>query len=168
MLAMFEVPVILILGPVCAWLALGIPFAYICRGMARQDALSPFEAALSGLIGGPFGILIVRHANLLAARKAEVAAGELAVKLVIAQEEKAAEQSAVEGAPIEAFKVPPKLADNAPLPPEILPAAQAFRPPPPEVQGSWLVDPPSTPPQPPQTETSDSEPPQPVNSNASS
>lgn len=135
-------------GPVCAYLALGMPFAWVCRRMARDDALTQFEAFICGLFCGPFGILIVRRANALAGRKAEIAAGELQVKLIQAREEKAAEEAALTAAPIEAFKVPPRLADNAPLPPQDLPGAPAFRPPPAEVQGTWLVDPPSTPPQP--------------------
>lgn len=163
-------PVIWVAGPVCAWLALGMPFAWMCRRIARDDALTQLEALICGLFCGPFGILIVRRANALAARRAEIAAGELEIKLIQAREEAAAERAAIEaqeGAPVEAFKLPPKLADNAPLPPEALPGAPAFRPPPPEVQGAWLIDPPSTPPQPAQPATSDSDPPQPVTSNAS-
>ncbi|MBE7491221.1 MAG: hypothetical protein HS108_05625 [Planctomycetes bacterium] len=155
-----------VIGAVCAYLALGMPFAWVCRRMARDDALTPIEAWLAGLLAGPFGILIVRYANRMAAEKAEIAAGELEVKLIQAQEEKAAEQAAVTEAPIEAFQVPPRLADNIPLPPEDLPGAQAFRPPPPETQGAWLTDPSPTSPQPTQAPPSDTEPPRPVTSDA--
>lgn len=165
--SLLDSPFVVFVGYGCLWLFLTIPFAWACRRMAREDAMSEFEAVLIGLAGGPLGLWVVYAANDRARKRADLIRGELEVKLLKEREEAESERAGVDAgpdaAPMEAFQVPPKLADNAPLPPEDLPASQAFRPPPPEAKGSWLTDPPSTPPQP---NTSDSDPPQPVNSSA--
>lgn len=135
---------IYVVGPVCLWLALGMPFWYLCRRAARQDSMSQFEAGILGLLTGPVGLWLVRHANDKAALKAAEHAAEVDIKLIQAAEERAAEEAEIAKGGAPAFQPPPPpMVGPMPLPPEDLPGSQAFRPPPPEVQGSWLTDPPS-------------------------
>ena len=109
----FTSPIIVFAGAVSLWLVITLPFAFLCRHVSRQDALSPAEAFLLGLAGGPLGLYLVRKANERA-----MLAGRDTAKILNARRDG------------------PEPVDAPPPPPHLMPGGNAFRPPPPG--NDWL------------------------------
>lgn len=111
----FDSPIIVIVGFICTWLAIGLPFAFICRQMARPDAMSEVESFLTGLACGPVGIWVVRRLN----ERARIAAHET-------------------GKLMDARRTAPDPEDAPPPPPHLMPGGNAYMPPP--ERSEWLRD----------------------------